>query len=155
MTAHEVRVECFRKHLNKFSAGGKGFAGKEVKEEWYKSAVKNFTHGLVSDDFNTVVGLYDTSLFGKGKEGILFTDKVFMWKNIYSSGYTYLKDISDVYVFDDSKDDKYKGIIIHCCGKAIVCNDGHINTTNIFWEGYCSLKCGAFISFMKEFLIIH
>lgn len=155
MKAHEKRIDCLKNHIDKFCAGGTGFVGAEVKEQWVKSAIKNFSNNfyhILSIDDTKVVGLYETSLFGKGKEGILFTDDALLWKNSYNKGFVYLKDIDDIYFFDDSKDDKYKGIVISCQNKATVITDHSSN--NVFWEGFCSLKCGAFITFMKEFIQI-
>ncbi|MCM1234131.1 MAG: hypothetical protein NC489_28850 [Ruminococcus flavefaciens] len=138
---HEKKIKCFRIHVDKFRDTYNGFTGKEIKTEWIKTAREHYAKGVAYDE---VVGLYDTSSFGKGKSGLLFTDNYLYWKRSLSNGIIRLDDIEKITYYDESKKkDTDKGIIFHLK-----------NGSAIEWEGFCSLKCGEFIKFMGEYLKI-
>lgn len=138
---HGQKIKCFRNHVGKFRNTYKGFSGDEIKAEWIQTAREHYAKGVKYDE---VVGLYDTSSFGKGKSGFLFTDNYLYWKRSISKGVIRLSDIADVTYYDETKKkDVDRGIVFHL-------NNGSV----VEWEGFCSLKCGAFIKFMEEYLKI-
>lgn len=138
---HEKKIKCFRIHADKFREASEAFAGKDIKADWIKSAREHYAKGVEDDE---VVGLYDTSSFGKGKSELLFTDNYLYWKSGFSNGVIRLEDITDITYYDETKKkDTDRGIMFCLKGTSGVC-----------WDGYCSLKCGEFIKFMKEYLKI-
>lgn len=141
MTLHEKRVKCFDKHMEKFRKTYKGFPDGEIELSWLKTARDHYAKGL---DLFSVVGLYDTSLFGKGKSGYLFTDDRLYWSRSISKGQIWLDEIVDVTYFDETKSkDEDRGVVFHL-------KDG----SRVQWEGFCSVKCGPFIKFVKEYIRI-
>lgn len=138
---HEKKIKCFRIHANKFRETYKVFASKDIKTEWIKTAREHYAKGVTYDE---VVGLYDTSSFGKGRSGLLFTDNYLYWKRSLSNGVIRLEDIVNVTYYDETKKkDTDRGIVFHL-------NNGSV----VEWEGFCSLKCGEFIKFMTAYLKI-
>ncbi len=136
---HEKKIKCFRIHVEKFRESFKGYTGKEIKKEWIQSARAHYAKGVEDDE---VVGLYDTSAFGKGKSGLLFTDNYLYWKVGYSNGVIRLEDITDITYYGETKEkDNDSGVMFRLK-----------DTSGVCWEGCSSLKCEEFIKFMKEYL---
>ena len=141
LSKRERRVKCFKKHMEKFRNTYKGLTADEIKIEWIDTARGHYAPGVRYGD---VVGLYDTSAFGKGKTGYLFTDDSLYWSRTFSKGVIKYSEIEKVTFYDETKTkDTDKGIIFHMK-----------NGQNVVWEGFCSLKCGAFIKFLEEFITI-
>lgn len=139
--SHDERVRCFETHMSSFRETYKGYTGKDIKSEWIDTARRNYATGVKYED---VVGLYDTSLFGKGKSGYLFTDDYLYWTRGFSKGIIKLSDIEEVTFYDETKKkDVDKGIIFRMKRGA-----------DVMWDGFCSVKCGAFIEFLEEYLSI-
>lgn len=137
---HEKKIKCFRTRIDKFRDTFKGFSGKAIKPEWIQSAREHYAKGVEYDD---VVGLYDTSSFGKGKNGLLFTDNYLYWKVCSSNGIIRLEDIAQITYYDETrKKDTDRGIVFRL-------KDG----SGIYWE-HCLLKCTEFIKFMEAYLKI-
>lgn len=138
---HEKKIKCFEQYIDKFRETWKGYAGKDIKIEWIKSAREYYAKGV---EYDEVVALYDTSSFGKGKSGFLFTDNYVYWKRSLSNGIIRLEDIENISFFDESKKkDTDRGIVFHLK-----------NGSKIEWEGFCGLKCGEFIKFMNAYIKI-
>ena len=65
--------------------GGEGFKPvyyPHIPEEKQKKAEKNFVKYKCNDE--TMIMLYDTSLFERGKNGLVFTDKAVYFKDMFS-----------------------------------------------------------------------
>lgn len=140
-SSHDKKIRCFRQHMESFRNTYKGYAGKEIEVDWIKRARENYAFNA---DYDEVVGLYDTSFSGKGKTGLLFTDDYLYWKRSVSKGIIRLSDIQDITFYDEyAKKDVDRGVIFWLK-----------NGEKVMWEGFCSLKCEAFIKFMKEYIEI-
>lgn len=138
---HDKKIKCFQIHVNKFRDSFKGYTGEDIEAEWIRTARERYAKGV---EYNEVVGLYDTSAFGKGKAGLLFTDDYLYWNRSHGKGIVRLDDIKKVTYYDETKKkDKDRGIIFHL-------KDG----SQVMMEGYCSFKCGPFIEFMEEYIKI-
>jgi len=138
---HNKKVKCFRNYMDKFRETFKAYAGEDINADWIKSAREHFAKGV---EFEEVVGLYDTSSFGKGKSGLLFTDNFLYWKRAFSKGIIRMEDIEQITYYDESqKKDTDRGIVFHLK-----------NGSLIQWDGFCNLKCGEFIKFMNEYIKI-
>ena len=141
LNSHEERVKCFGSHMGRFRNTNKGFTGDDIKREWIDTARAHYAPGVKYED---VVGLYDTSLFGKGKTGLIFTDRYLYWARSVSKGVIKLSDIEEVTYYDETKKkDVDRGIIFNMK-----------NGSRVMWDGFCMLKCGPFIEFMEEYLSI-
>lgn len=138
---HDKKIKCFQIHVNKFRDSFEGYTGEDIKAEWLRTAREHYAKGV---EYNEVVGLYDTSAFGKGKAGFLFTDDYLYWSRSSRKGIVRLDDIKKVTYYDETKKkDSDRGIIFHL-------KDG----SQVTMEGYCLFKCGPFIEFMEEYIKI-
>lgn len=141
LSRHNQKVICFQAHINKFRIAFKGYVQKDIEPEWIRTAEKHYARGV---DYSEIVGLYDTSSFGKGKTGFLFTDDYLYWKRSISKGIIRLSDIVNITYYDETKKkSEDRGIIFYMKDGSSVC-----------WDGFCNLKCKAFIKFMNEYLSI-
>ena len=100
MNRHDQKINCFKHHVSKFRQTYAGYAGNDIQVEWVIEAKNNYAKGVVYDE---VVGLYDTSTFGKGKTGFLFTDNYLYWKRSISKGIIRLDDIEKVTYYNENK----------------------------------------------------
>ena len=71
MGEHEEKIEIMRKYLTDMSTGFYCHIGGEVPSKKINNALKTFAQGMDSD---TIIGFYDTTSFGSGKNGYIFTD---------------------------------------------------------------------------------
>lgn len=74
MTQGEM-IDILRKYYEQIKTAFEFHLIGEIKEKSLRNALKTFAPGV---DKNTIVGLYDTTVFGSGKLGYLFTtDKIY------------------------------------------------------------------------------
>ena len=138
---HNKKVMCFQTYIDKFRITFKGYVQNDIEPELMRAAEKNYARGV---NYSQIFVLYDTSVFGKGKAGFLFTDEYLYWKRSISKGVIRLSDIVNITYYDETKKkNEDRGIIFYLKDGSSVC-----------WDGFCNLKCKAFIKFMNEYLSI-
>lgn len=69
---HDEKIKLMRKYLFDIAAmQGCSYIQGEIPAKKIEGAIQTFARGV---DKNTIIGFYDTTLFGSGTEGYLFTD---------------------------------------------------------------------------------
>ena len=119
------KEEILSKYLKKMPTNMDSFYLKDsIPSKKLNNALKSFASGLKKE---TVIGLYDTTLFGSSKEGILFSDTKFCSKDILEKPIKiWYDDIKSLEIHGDSEDDSKKKLSIELF-------DGSKETiTNIF-----------------------
>lgn len=88
------------------------------------NALNSFANGVKKE---SVIGLYDTTLFGSSKEGVLFSDTKFCSKDVLEKPTKiWYDDIKSIEIYGDSENDNEKKLLIELF-------DGSNETiTNIF-----------------------
>ena len=138
---HEKKIKCFKSHMKRFRNTFTPYPSNEIKYEWIRSAGNHYAKGV---EYDKVVGLYEMSVFGKGKAGFLFTDDILYWGRTAHKYTIRLDDIEKITYYNESKEkDVDKGIVFHL-------KDGSIISS----EGFCGVKCTPFIEFMNEYIKI-
>lgn len=119
------KEEILSKYLKKMPTNMDSFYLKDsIPSKKLNNALNSFASGLKKE---TVIGLYDTTVFGSSKEGILFSDTKFCSKDILEKPIKiWYDDIKSLEIHGDSKDDSKKKLSIELF-------DGSKETiTNIF-----------------------
>lgn len=138
---HEQKIACFKRNMSKIKNGFTICAGKDIDIDWIMKAESNYAKGV---SYKEVVGLYDTTTFGKGKNGFLFTDDYLYWARPITKGVIKLDDLLEVTYYNENKSkDVDRGVVFHL-------KDG----STVEWDGFCIVKCGPFIKFMNEYIKI-
>lgn len=74
---HEEKIIIMKKYLKNISTMDRIYLGHdEISNHVIENAIKNYASGL---DISTIIGIYDTTLFGTGKNGFVFTDDRFYY----------------------------------------------------------------------------
>lgn len=103
MGKYEDKIEIMRKYLSKISIGFACHIKGDIPSKKIKSATKKFANGL---DEDTIIGFYDTSLGGTGKNGYIFTDtKIYYLQTLEKPGKFWYDDIESVEVIKSGKKD--------------------------------------------------
>lgn len=119
------KEEILSKYLKKMPTNMDSFYLKDsMPSKKLNNALNSFANGFKKE---TVIGLYDTTVFGSSKEGILFSDKKFCSKDILEKPIKiWYDDIKSLEIHGDSEDDSKKKLSIELF-------DGSKETiTNIF-----------------------
>lgn len=119
------KEEILSKYLKKMPTNMDSFYLKDsIPSKKLNNALNSFASGFKKE---TVIGLYDTTVFGSSKEGILFSDTKFCSKDILEKPIKiWYDDIKSLEIHGDSEDDSKKKLSIELF-------DGSKETiTNIF-----------------------
>lgn len=99
MDLHEERTLFFQKHAKQMQTSFKLYFGNDIPHKLISNAIKKYAHDA---DENTVIGLFDCSVFGNGKSGMLFTDeKLYFTQVIGKPQRIYYTDIISVSIYDE------------------------------------------------------
>lgn len=109
MGQHEDKLGILKKYYKKIETSY-GFDIKgEIKSSKIDNALKKFASGL---DRTTIIGFYDTTIFGNGKSGYIFTDtKVYYLETLEKPKKIWYEDIQNVEIIKKGKkncDDELK-----------------------------------------------
>lgn len=93
---HEEKIIIMKKYLKNISTGDRIYLGHdEISNQVIENAIKYYASGL---DISTIIGIYDTTLFGTGKNGFVFTDDRFyyldLWEKPIKIWYDDIKNVS-------------------------------------------------------------
>lgn len=139
MTDHEKKVELLRKYHRNI-AENTGFSIKgDIPIRSVDNALKKFASGM---DRTTMIGFYDTTITGSGKNGYIFTDtKVYYLETLEKPKKLWYDDIKSVEVVDKHKNKD--------CNRGLKFNlyDG----TTITWTS-CFLNKTPLYNFFVELL---
>ena len=110
MGEHEEKIEIMRKYLTDMSAGFYCHIGGEVPSKKINNALKTFAQGMDSD---TIIGFYDTTSFGSGKNGYIFTDdKMYYVEMFEKPKKLWYDDIKQIRMLKSSKKDSDRELAI-------------------------------------------
>lgn len=97
MGQHEDKIAILRKYYKDIPAGAFDFyiAG-DIKSKKINNAISSFAQGV---DRSTIIGFYDLTVMGGGKNGYLFTDtKLYYREPLEKPGKIWYEDIKDIKV---------------------------------------------------------
>ena len=110
MGEHEEKIEIMRKYLTDMSTGFYCHIGGEVPSKKINNALKTFAQGMDSD---TIIGFYDTTSFGSGKNGYIFTDdKMYYVEMFEKPKKLWYDDIKQIRMLKSSKKDSDRELAI-------------------------------------------
>ena len=110
MGEHEEKIEIMRKYLTDMSTGFYCHIGGEVPSKKINNALKTFAQGMDSD---TIIGFYDTTSFGSGKNGYIFTDdKMYYVEMFEKPKKLWYDDIKQIRMLNSSKKDSDRELAI-------------------------------------------
>ena len=103
MDKYQEKIEIMRKYLNEMVTGFSYHVQGNIPYQKIDNAIKKFANGL---DRTKIIGFYDTSLGGKGKNGYIFTDtKIYYLETFEKPGKLWYDDIESVEVIQSGKKD--------------------------------------------------
>lgn len=138
---HEEKIIIMKKYLKNISTGYRIYLGHdEISNHVIENAIKYYASGL---DISTIIGIYDTTLFGTGKNGFVFTDDRFyyldLWEKPIKIWYDDIKNVS----LNNTENEDSKRVL------EILQYDGEIIRITSFLCNKTPLK--EFLNIMKEF----
>lgn len=131
MNLHEEKVELLRQYYKEIEAVSEFFIEGDIPSSRIDNAMKKFASGMNRD---TVIGFFDTSLLGNGKNGYIFADdKVYYLETLEKPKKMWYDDIESVEIFDQHKKDCDRGIRFHLSdGTAIEWTSCFLNKTPLY-----------------------
>lgn len=128
MDQHQEKIELMRKYANRIRTSFAFHIKGEIPSKKIDNAIKKYANGL---DRTTIIGLYDTTLGGSGKEGYVFTDtKVYYSVMLGKPQKIWYDDIESIKVAGiGKKDSDYSAVFKLYDGTRIELNDTLINKT--------------------------
>lgn len=138
MGQHEEKIELIRKYASKIRTSFDFHIKGDIPSKKIDNALKKFAAGM---DRTTIIGFYDTTIAGSGKQGYIFTDtKVYYLETLENPQKLWYDDIKSVEVFNTHKKD---------CDREIRFNlfDG----SSISWTS-CFLNKTPLYNFFNELL---
>ena len=139
MTDHEKKIEILRKYYREIKTSSDFFIKGEIPTKRVDNALKKFASGM---DRTTMIGFYDTTVAGSGKNGYIFTDtKVYYLELFEKPKKLWYDDIKSVKLVDKYK---YKD-----CDRGLQFNlyDG----STVIWTS-CFLNKTPLLNFFNEIL---
>lgn len=139
MTDHEKKIEIMRKYYHEIKTSSDFFIKGEIPTKRVDNALKKFAFGM---DRTTMIGFYDTTVAGSGKNGYIFTDtKVYYLDLFEKPKKLWYDDIKSVELVDKYK---YKD-----CDRGLQFNlyDG----STVTWTS-CFLNKTPLLNFFNEIL---
>ena len=138
---HEEKIIIMKKYLKNISTGDRIYLGHdEISNQVIENAIKYYASGL---DISTIIGIYDTTLFGTGKNGFVFTDDRFYYLDFLGKPIKiWYDDIKNVSLNNTENEDSKRVLeILQYDGEIIRITSSLCNKT--------PLK--EFLNIMKEF----
>lgn len=94
MTDHEKKIEIMHKYYKEIKTSYDFFIKGEIPSARVDNALKKFASGM---DRTTMIGFYDTTVLGSGKNGYIFTDtKVYYLEMLEKQKKLWYDDIKSV-----------------------------------------------------------
>lgn len=134
-------VSILKKYYNNISTGFSFYIKGEMPSKKIDNAIKAFAQGI---DRKTIIGFYDTTLSGNGKQGYIFTDsKIYYKETLEKPKKIWYDDIKKVVVTRIEKDkdcDRYLNFIMN-------------DDTQVIWTS-CFLNKTPLCQFINEVIKI-
>lgn len=125
---HEEKIEIMRKYLGKIANGFSYHIKGDIPSKKIDNALKKFASGM---DRTTIIGFFDTTVMGNGKNGYIFTDdKVYYLDTLEKPKKLWYDDIKELRLSNLHKKDSDKTLeIIQYDGEKVVINSSFLNKT--------------------------
>ena len=136
----EEKIEIIRKYLGKMTTGFSYHIKGDIPSKKIDNALKKFASGM---DRTTIIGFYDTTVMGSGKNGYIFTDdKIYYLDTMEKPHKLWYDDIKSMKITKtDKKDNDRVLVITQFDGKETIISSSFVNKT--------PLK--EFLEVMKDF----
>lgn len=133
MVLDKRKIEIVEEYLPQIAEGFSWYTGDDISPKKLDNAAKKFASGLKPE---TVLGFYDTSIMGNGKNGYIFTDeKVYYHETLEKPGKFWYEDIEKLVISDFGKKDCDNELqVFFHDGSSITFSDSFVNKTPL-----CSL----------------
>ena len=141
MGLHEDKIELLRKYHIKISTGFEFLLAGDIPSKKIDNAISKFASGI---DRKSIIGFYDTTILGSGKNGYIFTDsKVYYLETLEKPNKLWYEDICRISIIDKEKTND--------CDRKIKFElyDG----TNIIWDSIFLNKT-PLLKFFTELLLM-
>ena len=100
---HEEKIEIMRKYLGKIANGFSYHMGGDIPSKKIDNALKSFASGM---DRTTIIGFFDTTVMGSGKNGYIFTDdKIYYLDTLEKPRKLWYDDIKEMRISNLHKKD--------------------------------------------------
>lgn len=128
MGMYEEKLNILKKYYKDIPHVSGFYLKDDIPQKKLKNAVNTFASGV---DESTIMGFFDTTLSGNGKNGYLFTDtKIYFSEILEKPRKIWYDDIESVELFDKDKKDNDRGIrFIMYDGERIEWKSSLINKT--------------------------
>lgn len=137
---HEEKIELIRKYLGDIATSTSYHIKGDIPSKKIDAAISKYAQGL---DRATIIGLYDTTVFGSGKSGYIFTDdKIYYLETMEKPKKLWYDDIKTLEIFKSDKKDCNRELKIYL-------NDGSAITFSSCFLNKTPLK--KFLNEMKDF----
>lgn len=94
MDAHKDKIELLRRYYTKINTSFAFHIGNDIPSKKIDNAIKKFANGLNRD---SIIGFYDTTIAGSGKNGYIFTDdKIYYLETLEKSKKIWYDDIAGI-----------------------------------------------------------
>lgn len=118
MSLHEQKKEILKKYIDDIRTTNSFYIQEDIPSRCIENAVNKFAQGLNKD---SVIGFYDTTVAGSGKNGFLFTDtKVYYLETLEKPHKLWYDDIRCVDVIGSEKKDCDKCIAFYLYDNSVV-----------------------------------
>lgn len=137
---HDKKIDVMKKYLGKIVTGFTYHLGGKIPTQIIENAVKKFAFGM---DSTSIIGFYDTTLKGSGKNGYIFTDdKIYYLDTLDKPHKLWYDEIKSMRITDEHKKDYNSSLeITQYDGTKVIINSCFLNKT--------PLK--EFLQIMKDF----
>ena len=125
---HEEKIEIMRKYLGKIANGFAYHIKGDIPSKKIDNALKRFALGM---DRTTVIGFFDTTVFGSGKSGYIFTDdKIYYLDTLEKPKKLWYDDIKSLRITNSHKKDCDRVLeITQYDGETVIINSTFLNKT--------------------------
>lgn len=137
---HEEKIEVMRKYLREIAANTGYHIKGEIPSKKIDAAISKFAAGM---DRTSIIGFYDTTVFGSGKNGYVFTDdKIYYLESLEKPKKLWYDDIQYLELAKTDKKDCDRELYITLKdGSVIVFSSCFLNKTPLM----------EFLNIMKDF----
>lgn len=125
---HEEKIEIMRKYLGNIANCSSYHINGDIPSKKIDNAIKKFASGI---DRKSIIGFYDTTVMGNGKNGYIFTyDKIYYLEILEKPKKLWYDDIKTLRITDAHKKDSDRTLeITQYDGEKIIINSFFLNKT--------------------------
>lgn len=125
---HEEKIEVMKKYMGKIATVTGYYIKGSIPKKKIDNAMKTFASGI---DRATIIGFYDTTVFGSGKGGYIFTDdKVYFQEVLEKPKKFWYEDIKTIRILDTYNKDCDRVLeITQYDGEVITIRNSLVNKT--------------------------